>query len=560
MSPPPFLIAAFALIAFDAFAADGVWNNTKTSGNWNASANWIGGQIADGPGATATFNAGSSTTTVSLTDSRTVGAIVVNGVTATTNAISFASTNVLTLQGSGPAAIPLFNIAGSSDFGLTLGSGVQLAGSSGFEKKGSGALSISSANSTFTGDVLLTEGVIRSIGQNALNGQTLIVNGANTEWRVDAGTHTSNVVLRHNGTISGVGGSGSVTADATVAGIISQTGATPLDMTYFNSVGGADRRKRFIVTGDNSYTGNTTIGRSSPSITILQVAHNNALGKGNATVTIASSANHDQNTLEITAGTGTGITISNKTLVLNGRGNNAEGSLANRTGENTWAGDIELGVSDNPTIAVANATKLTVTGEIRGDAPGGLFKRGGGTLVFEGENSYTTGTTIIAGVLSVGHNKAIGYDSLIAGSGNLSLVNNSRLEIQTGVSLQVGNFDLDSANQFYFNLAAGSLTQVVVHGSLAGDANYLVNLNISGALAPGEVVLLSAEEYSGFTGSFAIGAALPPELTGSTLSWEDGVLTLHVIPEPRIYALLLPAMVGLLWNRRGKQGKSLILK
>ena len=71
-----FLVAAFATVALAAspsFATNGSWN-ADSDGNWSDTTKWLGGNIADGAGATAnfTFNITGSRT-VTLDSARTVG-------------------------------------------------------------------------------------------------------------------------------------------------------------------------------------------------------------------------------------------------------------------------------------------------------------------------------------------------------------------------------------------------------------------------------------------------------------------------------------------------------
>ena len=73
-----FLVAAFATVALAAspsFATNGSWN-ADSDGNWSDTTKWLGGNIADGAGATAnfTFNITRSRT-VTLDSARTLGII-----------------------------------------------------------------------------------------------------------------------------------------------------------------------------------------------------------------------------------------------------------------------------------------------------------------------------------------------------------------------------------------------------------------------------------------------------------------------------------------------------
>lgn len=537
--------SVFMTLCANALALDGTWDNSNTGNQaWSTAGNWVGNTIADGAGYTATFPAATSATiNASLTTvDRTIGNIVVNGVTGVTNAISIGGSAVLTLEATSPGAVPLIQVEGTETAGLTLGA--ILSGSQGFEKTGSGLFSISQANNPITGDIVLTEGGIRSIGANALNGQTLLINGTDTFWRVESGEHSSDVVMQGgNATITGTGSS-SGTADATLSGVISQDGPTTRDVTYYNSSGSAGRVKRFIITGDNTYTGDTTIGRNAASDTIVRVTHGNAFGTGIAEVIIVPGSTHDRNSLEISGG----ITISDKTLTLNGVGQKGFlGSLISVDGNNVWDGNIQLGTADDPRISVSQDS-LAITGEVSGSAAGGLRKIGQGTLELAGPGTYTTGTNVVLGTLAVNHNQALG-------SGGIALRNDSVLRINTGVNAEVDGLSLittDVVLAFDLNgFTAGP--KLLITGDQTGSGTYTVDIFDGGGLAPGTYTLMTVEGNWAAAG-FDLGV-LEGGYPG-TLDWEDGVLTLALIPEPSVFALIAFGFVLAIHRRRLKHAKN----
>ena len=191
------------------------------------------------------------------------------------------------------------------------------------------------------------------------------------------------------------------------------------------------------LSGDNTYTGNTTINNG-----ILRISHVNALGlvaSGSRTI-----VNRD-GTLQLSLAAG--LSISNtESLTLRG------GTLYSLSGDNTWAGNITL--EDDSTIkaesaasaaATPPATNLTLSGEINvnshnltleatGDdatagraassitvqrptsagtnaiaitGAGGLVKAGSGLVTLGSRNDYTGLTDINAGELRLNVAQAI---------------------------------------------------------------------------------------------------------------------------------------------------------
>ena len=202
--------------------------------------------------------------------------------------------------------------------------------------------------------------------------------------------------------------------DAKISGVISGTGASSL---VISSVGFAPWNPGTIVlSGINTYAGGTTI--SAGTLAISQEANLGAIGGG---LTINAG------TLEVTTGFSTSRTTT----------------LGNATS----------------TFQIDPSQTYTATGAIGGT--GALVKTGSGTMVLAVVNTYSGGTTINGGTLSIIANAL--------GSGALT-INAGTLEIATGFSttraITLGNvastFQVDPG-QTYINTTAfggtGSLTK-----------------------------------------------------------------------------------------------------
>ncbi len=144
--------------------ASGTWLNALSGGVWSNSANWLGGVVANGAGATADFNTinPAANNTVHLDFPRTIGNLIF-GDTNTASAASWI------LDGNGDPAngLTLAVSSGSPTITVnTLGTGATttirtpLSGTNGLTKAGAGTLVLTGANN-YTGPTSLSLGTLR---------------------------------------------------------------------------------------------------------------------------------------------------------------------------------------------------------------------------------------------------------------------------------------------------------------------------------------------------------------------------------------------------------------
>lgn len=249
-----------ALIPASAYA----WNGSGGNNNWTTGANWIGGTAPALSGNSVIF-AGSTRTSPNLDADFSV-----SGLTFSNNAASFnigTSANTLTLAGdlvnnsANPQtlSVPL-NLSLASAIttttNLTL-SGV-LSGGATVTKNGSGVLTLSGANSSFTGNATVSGGAVKLSNANALPNSTVTVN-ANSGLTFGSGIGSFNV-----GALGGnVNGSASL-VDASSTAVALSVGANGANTTFSGVLSGSGSLTKvgagtMNLNGTNTYSGGTTV-------------------------------------------------------------------------------------------------------------------------------------------------------------------------------------------------------------------------------------------------------------------------------------------------------------
>ncbi|MBM7059659.1 DUF4347 domain-containing protein [Pseudomonas sp. UL073] len=209
--------------------------------------------------------------------------------------------------------------------------------------------------------------------------------------------------------------------------------------------------------------------------------------------------------------------LSSGTLVLSG------GTLSNNNASFTVDNAINLGIGGIIDVGGTAATQLTLSGIISGSDGGTLLKFGQGILQLDGNNTYTDGTSVMAGTLILGHANALGTTA-----GSTMVWNGATLRVAGGLTVAENllvngtGTQVSSVNYGAIHLVSGSST---LSGTvmLSSDANISAasgsTLTISGALSgtsslnktdSGTLVLSNSGNEAGFTGGTTV--------TGGTLS------------------------------------------
>jgi len=465
-----------------------------------------------------------------------------------------------------------------------------------FTKAGSGTLILTGA-STAISDLVISQGTLqfgnggtsggfpaRSITDNATlvfdrsDNVTYTGNISGTGTLVQSGTGTLHIRLLNFTPGSTVINAGTLDIDSvsSVSGNIVNNSALIFEpnsvLTYGGVISGngtvtVGSGGTLILTGTNSYTGETTIGAvtlqlgnggASGSVA-GNVADNGALvfDRSDATTFLGAisgtgSVSQSGSGTVILSGANSytgGTTVSSGTLRLGGSGGLASiGALAvnggtfdlNGNSQTVGAlsgtgGTITLG-SGNLTTSSGATTNLAST--ISGS--GSLTKMGSGTLTLSGTNTYTGATNVNAGVLNVTGSIASSSVSVASGAtlngtgrvGPTSVASGGTLAPGAGTTpgtlAIAGNLVLASGSSFSdaFTPSAAGLASVDGTASISGNA--LANFS-SGSYAFGQrYTLISAS--GGLSGTFSSLATtgLPVSLRAN-LSYDakDAYLTVN---------------------------------
>ncbi|HHW8987825.1 TPA: fibronectin-binding autotransporter adhesin ShdA [Salmonella enterica] len=277
-----------------------------------------------------------------------------------------------------------------------------------------------------------------------------------------------------------------------------------------------------IVTGDNNYSGGTTISGGT-----LTADHADSLGSGDIdnSGVLKVGEGELENTL---SGSGSLVKTGTGELTLSGD-NSYSGGTTISGGTLTADHADSLG-----TGTIANSGVLQVgEGELENtlSGTGSLVKTGTGELTLSGDNTYSGGTTITGGTLTADHADSLGSGD-IANSGVLQVGEGELKNTLSGsgslVKTGTGELTLSGDNTYSGDTTIADGTLIAANVNALGSGN----IDNSGTLmldANGAFELANVTTHSGATTALAAGSTLNAgQLTqedGSTLSIDLGAAT-----------------------------------
>lgn len=320
----------------------------------------------------------------------------------------------------------------------------------------------------------------------------LIKTGAGTllvasDWAYTGGTTISAGTLYvGKGTDVGTLGTGAVTNNSSLAFF---RGNATYTFSNYISGSGAVYNSSYgltILTGNNTYTGLTSIGRGT-----LQI------GNGGSSGTLGSGPVY-LNTYALTFNRSNDLTVNNKIYGTTGTLTKLGAGTLTLTGANTYSGLTTIsagtlsigaggtsgqlgsgGVTNNSALIFNRSDALTATNLISGT--GTLEKLGTGTLTLTGANSYSGLTTISNGLLEAGHATALGNTTgaTTVASGATLYLNNRTVAENISVT---GRGYLNAAGAIKVSDTAGTSGTLTVTGTttttIKGDGSGTDSLNL----------------------------------------------------------------------------------
>jgi len=439
------------------------------------------------------------------------------------------------------------------------------AGALSIVKTGSGTFTLTGAN-TYTGTTTISAGVLQvgsggttgTLGSGAVtNNASLIINRSDALTIANGISGSGSLTQAGAGTTTLTGDSsysGSTTINAGVLSVAlladggsnSNLGASTSAATNLVLNGGALQYTGAVVSTDRLFSVGTNGGTLDASGTgALNFTNTGSMGfnsqSGIRTLTLTGT-NTGDNTLAGVIGDNGGATALTKsglgTWVLTGNNSNSgitnisEGVLQIGAGGTT--GSLGSGaVTNNARLIINRSDDITLANAISGS--GSLTQAGSGTTTLTGDNGYTGGTTINAGVLSVAVLADGGSNSHLGASTNeaTSLVLNGGTLQYTGADVSTdrlfsvgtngGNLDASGAGavnftntgSMGFNGQSGTRTLTLTGTNTGGNTVAAVIGDNGGATAltksgAGIWVLTGANSYTGTTsisaGELQVGA------------------------------------------------------
>ena len=321
-----------------------------------------------------------------------------------------------------------------------------------------GALSGTGALTVQAGGVILT-------GANSYSGGTTVSGTGILQGNT---TSLQGNILNNASVIFDQGGTG------TYGGVVSGTGSLTKAGAGTLTLGGA-----------NSYSGGTLVSGGTLQGTTTSLQGNIV---NNATVAF------NQSTTGIYAGTmsGTGSLLVNGTgtVMLSGTNSYSGGTTVSGGTLQGTTTSLQGNIVNNAQVTFNQASAGTYAGNMSGT--GGLTIQGGGTLTLTGANSYTGGTSLLAGALvgnsaslrgNILNNGAVTFNQTGSGTyaGNMS---------GTGsMTLQGGGVLAMTGTNTYTGSTSVNASTLIVNGGVAGNVTLANNGILGGTGSIGTLVI-----------------------------------------------------------------------
>jgi len=509
---------------------------------------------------TLRFNAANLTVAASGTNTVSTGGILVTSA-GTTDAITGGNLQA----GGGKELVVVDN--GS----LNIGSAIQNDSSaSALTLSGTGTTTLSGAN-LYTGATVITQGTVNAGAAAVFSGstQTSGAFGVNSAVTLANNATASLGLNGFNSAIGSLAGGGTTGGNVTLGSNTLTIGSNNTSTTYTGAISGTGGLIKIgsanqTLSGSNSFSGGVTINAGTVTST-----NANAFGSGTITLgdstntglasTLAANTSVSMSNPITTAGNGTdtiygsnnaptfsgNITLGTA-LVLSAFGQNGTpggGQYSNLTISGTISGTGNLtlleqntGVngSTNATIKISNSVNNsgtitnsgnnpgadTISGNIGGNVTGVIQNSASSTLTLSGNNTYSSGTTVSAGILNAGIASVANTSGAFGDNSALTLANVASSGINiTGYNTQIGSITGGGSTGGNVTLGAATLTTGGDNTSPSAYAGVISGTGGVTKIGTGTQTFSGANVYSGATtvsgGTLAAGVASVANTSGA---------------------------------------------
>jgi outer membrane autotransporter protein len=415
------LFVGVCLGTFAVHAQDATWLPAPASGVWNAGANWTGDVTPTG---TAIFGT-SNTTTITFSGVASVGTLQFN---AGAPAYSFnlsGAYRTFTISGTGIVNLssnsPTFTNAIGAQFGLTFNGGSTADNATIINNRGNTAFE----NTSTAGTATITNNSGRTtffIETSTAANATITNAGGQTMFFASSTAGSSTITSNSGGKTLFLGES-----TGGQARLIANTGGT-VDLSHLTSTGmtaGSIEGAGTIFLGSAALTVGLNNLSTEVSGTIADGGSNGGSGGslvkvGTGTLTLTGANTYSAATIFVSGILAVKSDTNLGTGPLRFEGGTLEALTAG--GGITSSKAVTLGVgyflSANGTFLADGGTTSTLNGVISGT--GSLTKDGPGTLTLTGKNTFTGGTVLSAGALTVNGPQALGLGNVMLNGGILN--------------------------------------------------------------------------------------------------------------------------------------------
>ncbi|EAA3718356.1 fibronectin-binding autotransporter adhesin ShdA [Salmonella enterica subsp. enterica] len=389
-----------------------------------------------------------------------------------------------------------------------------------------GILAAKDAASLGTGDVMIAENAKLALSQGTLDnnvtGEGQIVKSGSDELIVTGDNNYSGGTTISGGTLT------ADHADSLGTGTIANSGVLQVgEGELENTLSGSGSLVKtgtgeLTLSGDNTYSGGTTISGGT-----LTADHADSLGSGDIdnSGVLKVGEGELKNTLS-----GSGSLVKTGTGELTLGGDNTYSGGTTITGGTLTADHADsLGSGDIDNSGVLQVGEGELENTLSGS--GSLVKTGTGELTLSGDNTYSGGTTIIGGTLTADHADSLGTGA-VANSGVLQVGEGELENTLSGsgslVKTGTGELTLGGDNSYSGDTTIADGTLIAANVNALGSGN----IDNSGTLmldANGAFELANVTTHSGATTALAAGSTLDAgqliQENGSTLSIDLGAAT-----------------------------------